>query len=474
MNQQSLNRLSNQKPKVVIVGAGISGIAAASELHSKGFDVLVLEGRSRIGGRIYTDTSLGAPVDLGASWIHGKVGNPIYELATKMHLKTCRNFGRMELFGPEGKPPLHSDIVIARNIMNEVFSIINQNREFSVDMSLHEAFDNAYRNLPLFQFDEDGSTMKEELRSNGSSIKAVLDFFLTGMEQYYGASFHNLSCKYYDLEDECPGGDVILPDGYMCVLQKILNGFEIKLGHIVKEINYQETYNESKNVSIVTNCGVFEGDYCIVTIPLGVLKKGDIKFNPPLPCEKQNAIDRLGFGLMNKVVLRFKERFWSADVGSIGYASASRGEFRWYYSLEKAVGLPILVAFTSAQFGEELEKEDEHTIFQRAMRVLRKCYPHIEDPIGWIVTKWKSDPFAYGSYSYYKVGSTPQDYDILAEPVRNILFFAGEATNRKFPGTVHGAYLSGKREAERIVKIWKQRHRMPYSRENNNNNNNNK
>lgn len=124
-----------------------------------------------------------------------------------------------------------------------------------------------------------------------------------------------------------------------------------------------------------------------MTLPLGVLKQETVTFTPPLPPEKQNAINRLGFGLMNKIVLQFKKRFWSDGIGSIGYASTTRGEFRWHYSLENATGQPILVCFTSAQFGEDLEVDDDNLIVQKVLHILRKCYPNVEDPIKWIVTK---------------------------------------------------------------------------------------
>jgi monoamine oxidase len=90
-------------------------------------------------------------------------------------------------------------------------------------------------------------------------------------------------------------------------------------------------------------------------------------------------------------------------------------------------------------------------IVAEAMATLRRIYGEaIPDPAAWLITRWAADPFAGGSYSYTPVGADSEDYEQMAAPVGDRLFFAGEATHREHSATVHGAFLSGLREAQRI------------------------
>lgn len=110
------------------------------------------------------------------------------------------------------------------------------------------------------------------------------------------------------------------------------------------------------------------------------------------------------------------------------------------------------MAFTGGNFAREIEQLSATQISDRIMQVLRRSYgQHIPEPENLIITRWSQDPFTFGSYSYIPVGGDSSDRDLLAEPVNQRLFFAGEATSRKYPSTVHGAYLSGIREAQRLL-----------------------
>ncbi len=102
----------------------------------------------------------------------------------------------------------------------------------------------------------------------------------------------------------------------------------------------------------------------------------------------------------------------------------------------------------------DFEKLSDNSIVGEAMRILKDMFGNnIPNPSAIFRTKWAEDPYSFGSYSYIPVGASGQDYDMMAEPVANKLFFAGEATHRQFPGQTHGAYLSGMREAERIMSL---------------------
>ena len=190
-------------------------------------------------------------------------------------------------------------------------------------------------------------------------------------------------------------------------------------------------------------------------MPIGVLKKEVITFTPSLPDWKEKAIAVLDIGTYNKCYLRFSESFWPEDVHWFQFVAEEHGQWVYWLNLSELLGKPILVAFNAADFGRALESWSDKTIITGAMDTLRTMFgANIPEPIDSIITRWSSDPYAYGSYSYYPVGSHPSKRQHLAQPVDGRLFFAGEATHRQYFATVHGAYLSGIRAAEEIQALY--------------------
>ena len=206
-------------------------------------------------------------------------------------------------------------------------------------------------------------------------------------------------------------------------------------------------------------------DAVIVTVPLGVLKKGSaeaggIDFSPPLPMKKQVSIRRLGFGLLNKCIMLFPHQFWQDGVsfGSMNEEEDDRGLLFMFYSYAEVAGAPVLLGLISGKSAQDLErhsqsKEDKarahKSMCDVMMKKLRSIFKDMDvpDPLQSHVTNWGSDPFALGSYSNVAVGATGEDYDSIAEPTGGNLFFAGEHTCRSYPASMHGAFLSGLRAA---------------------------
>ena len=219
---------------------------------------------------------------------------------------------------------------------------------------------------------------------------------------------------------------------------------------------------------------IFDADAVVVTLPLGVLKKGVVKFEPSLPLYKQQVINRMGFGALNKVMLKFPEPFFLKDYPHeyIGHASNPRNRFYNFFIVKNR---PVLVGIVSGTFARQIEKANPKDVMEHCMKVLRVAFPRLDvpDPVDIHITKWCSDPYALGSYSYVvcssslisssetnrtstlkhnrymPVNAEAFDMAALAQPVGRI-FFAGEATNSKNPSSMHGAYLSGIRECKRI------------------------
>jgi monoamine oxidase len=160
----------------------------------------------------------------------------------------------------------------------------------------------------------------------------------------------------------------------------------------------------------------------------------------------------MGFGLVNRVVLRFPSVFWPRETQFLGYASQTHGEFPAALDASRFVPAPVLVAFISGAFARRNEALPDAQVVSALMRVLRTMFgANVPDPTGHLVTRWASDPFARGVYPFPRVGARGDDHEILARPVGRLLF-AGEATHPLHNGFVHGAYLTGLREAQRILR----------------------
>ncbi len=433
----SQNRVQSQQKKVLVLGAGIAGLAAARELQQNGFQVTVLEGRQRIGGRIYTDRTLGFPVDLGASWIHGITDNPIGNLAREWNIAIKpTDLDNILLYGNNGKLISERDVDSSYELYEK---IIEQAEALA---------ENAEKDLPL------AAAIQQIFKSQFKS--QTLTPQQTQLVQWWlnselvierGADLENLSAWWFDEGESFDGDDYIFPQGYDQIINGLAKNLEIQRQQKVMEIT-----TSNSGVSVTTDRGNFTADAAIVTLPLGVLKSGNIKFSPPLPANKQAAINRLSMGVLNKVVLKFPQQFWPEEYHGFGYLSEGQADFGEFLNWSLYSEKPALIAFTGGSFARNIEQLSEEEISQRIMRILRQNYGQpIPEPESAIVTRWNQDPFTFGSYSYIPVGGDSSDRDLLAEPVNQRLFFAGEATSRDYPSTVHGAYLSGIREAKRLI-----------------------
>jgi monoamine oxidase len=243
------------------------------------------------------------------------------------------------------------------------------------------------------------------------------------------------------------GGDALVPGGFDTIVNLLAEGLDVRLNSPVSRIAYNDF-----GVTVTAAGERFDASYVIVTVPLGVLQAGDIEFQPPLPRVKRTAIERLGMGTLNACWLRFPQAFWPEDAHLLGYISERTGEWSTWLSLTPLTGAPVLCGRNVGSVARELEALSDEEIVASAMRVLRAIYgDDIPAPEASVVTRWASDPFARGSSSYLALGSTPDDYETLSDPVGGRVLFAGEATNPEYPSTVHGAYLSGLRAAGQIA-----------------------
>ncbi|KAJ3037487.1 hypothetical protein HDV00_001662 [Rhizophlyctis rosea] len=530
-------QVRGRRPKIVVIGAGIAGVTAAREImniyaNQPGAmppEVVLLEGRKRVGGRIFTfplhtrEKGMSEPqgVDLGR-WVlvgcysanraltvssaaqivtgfdGGNPLDPIMKHQLKLKLHYLVNANDCKLYDSNGKEADPEADDFANKVFNSVleqscYTVIENGEPRLVrgkrprqepypkgkgeNPSLGQIFEYHLERHPSF-----GDLTPLNMR--------LIHWHLANLEFANAATVDRLSLQHWDQDDgyEFGGDHAMIPGGYGQLPHAYAFGgkpLNIQFGKAVDRIAVERTNGGQDDadmrgmVKVICKDGSeHRCDAVVVTVPLGVLKHRQIAFDPPLPLWKQKAIDNLEMGLFNKLVLVFPRMFWpnkSGDVfGSLSnpaegktrgevaakggsydpaaYASV-RGRLFLFWNLYPTTKLPILVAFISGEAAREMENKDDKTIVSEAMSTLSTIFPRetpLPSPIETIVTRWSRDEFARGSYSYVAKDATGSDYDKLAETIGGKIYFAGEATNRSYPATVHGAMLSGFRVASQL------------------------
>lgn len=425
-NNEGDGQKTNSKT-VIVVGAGISGLAAAKKLKENGFNVIVLEAQSKVGGRLKTNRSLGVAFDEGASWIHGTAGNPITSLAQQAGMNTAFT---------------DDESILAYDIGGVLHS----------DSNFSDTEDKFY-------------TVLETLKNNGSSTKSfetvfnelyptfcndrLWKFFLSTYLTFDTGDLNMLSSLLYNEGEEFGGEERISVNGYDTIPSYLAIGLNVQLNQKVTKIDYSNT-----KILVSHNGTVTEADYVLVTVPLGVLKANKIDFVPSLPNTKQNAIQKVGVNCVNKFLLTWETAFWD-DEQYICYTPDIKDKFNYFVNVKKyQPTVNALMTFAYADKARQTENMTDQQIIEEIMTHLRDIYGNnIPYPKNILRTKWQTNEYSYGSYSYTAVGTEMRHFDDLAEEIDDKIFFAGEHTEIDYFSTAHGAYLSGIREADKIIAL---------------------
>lgn len=433
-----MNRAVDVDADVVVVGAGVSGLAAARALVQGGQRVVVLEARDRIGGRTWTDTDLGVPVDLGASWIHGIEGNPLWALASALGIDTVEfTVGSFQF---DGRPIAWHDPSGARLTEADAASFVSDLH--ALDAALGAVVADA---APGTTYAEAVSTALVSLGLDGPRAARLEEYTAHRSEDLCGAPVTVLDAHGLD-EEHVPGDEVVFPRGYGQYAAALATGLDVRLSSVVRTVSSTDT---------AVTVGLQDGStvraaHVVVTVPLGVLQAGDVTFSPPLTGPAAGALERLGMGAYDKVFLRFPTRFWGDDwvIRQQGPAGV---DWHSWYDVSRVTGEPVLAALVGGAGARRIETLTDEQVVDEGLTALRRMFgSSVPEPVAVRITRWAADPFARGSYSYLHVGASPDDHDLLGTPSGRVQL-AGEATWSDDPATVHGAMCSGLRAAGRLL-----------------------
>jgi monoamine oxidase len=412
---------------VIIIGAGISGLAAAQKLKEKGFSITILEAQDKVGGRLRSNRTLGVAFDEGASWIHGITGNPMTDLAQKSGMTTFETVDSSRKSYDIGGVLRNDNVYQSAEdkLDNILDTLMNSGK---VAQSFETVFNAQYPNY-----------------ANDRLWKFLLSTYVT----FDTGDLNKLSSLLYNEGEEFSGIEKIATNGYDTIPNYLANGLNIQLNQRVTKVDYA-----NNKVKITHNGTISEANYVIVTVPLGVLKNNRIEFLPALPSAKQNAIQKVGMNCVNKFLLTWDKAFWD-DVQYISYTPETRDKFNYFVNVKKYhPSVNALLTFAYSDYARQTETMTDPQVINEIMLHLKDIYGNnIPNPTNLLRTKWQTNENAFGAYSYTAVGTEMKHFDDLAEEVNDKLFFAGEHTEIDYFSTAHGAYLSGIREATKIIDL---------------------
>lgn len=426
----SCNKDEDNEPNgktVIIIGAGISGLAAAKKLKEKGFNVIVLEAQDKVGGRLRTNRTLGVAFDEGASWIHGTNGNPITNLAQQAGMNTAfTDDESLVCYDIGGVLRSDTDFNNAEAELETILSTLKNSG------SATQSFETVFNSL-------------HPTKVNDRLWKFLLSTYVT----FDLGDLDKLSSTLYDEGEEFSGEERISTNGYDTIPNYLANGLNIQLNQRVSKIDYSNSKAKITHNGIVT-----EADYVLVTVPLGVLKSGNIQFVPTLPTAKQTAIQKVGMNCVNKFLLTWNTAFWD-DEQYICYTPEIKDKFNYFVNVKKFhPSVNALMTFAYADYARQTETMTDAQIIDEIMLHLKDIYGNsIPNPTNLVRTKWQTNENSFGAYSFTQVETELKHFDDLAEEINDRLFFAGEHTEADYFSTAHGAYLSGIREADKIIDL---------------------
>jgi monoamine oxidase len=406
---------------VIVVGSGVSGLTAAKTLKDQGADVIVLEAKPRIGGRLHTDWTMGAPFEVGAGWIHGPSDdNPAKQLADAVGARyVVTDDDSLVVFDADGEEISEDDLEEINEDWEDILYKLDDALEYGDTRSVADAVNK----LAPGAMNDPGIAW---------ALSAYTEFST-------GAPIEDLSAYYFNADKAFDLPDVVVTTGYDALLQPLAQGLDIRLSTVVQKISYGEN-----GVTVTTDQGVLQGDYVISSLPLGALKAKIVTFDPALPDSHQTNIDGLGFGTVTKLALKFKEPFWDIETQYFGIMTEEKGRWNYWLNYRTFSDENILLGLSVGAYAPVADRMSEAEQIADGMSVLRSVWGEdVTDPVQVLSTHWATDPQTFGAYAYIRPGGSDSQCNDLADPIQDRLFLCGEHTIFDYKGTIHGAYMSG-------------------------------
>uniref|UniRef100_A0A3B3BLQ3 Peroxisomal N(1)-acetyl-spermine/spermidine oxidase n=1 Tax=Oryzias melastigma TaxID=30732 RepID=A0A3B3BLQ3_ORYME len=471
----------HRQPRIVVIGAGLAGLAATKFLLENGFtDVTVLEASDHIGGRVKSVHHGGTTLELGATWIHGANGNPVYHLAEENGLLEHttdgeRSVGRISLYAKNGVAHYQTNAGrrIPKDLVEEFSDLYNEVYELT-----QEFFQNgkpvcaeSQNSVGVFTRD----VVRKKIMVDPDDSEIIKKLKLSMLQQYLkvescessSPSMDEVSLSEFGEWTEIPGAHYVIPEGFMKIVELLaqdIPSHTICLGKPVRHIhwNYSAQHQEviAKNSDNNHNDNNYGGqsreepfslgrpvcvecedeewitaDHVIVTASLGVLKQNhEAMFSPSLPEDKVLAIERLGISTTNKIFLEFEEPFWSPECNSIQFVWEDEAQLEqlaypeelWYKKIcsfdvlypPERYGY-MLSGWICGQEALYMERCDDETVAEICTDLLRRFTgnPDIPKPRHVLRSSWGSNPYIQGSYSFTRVGSSGADCERLSMPL---------------------------------------------------------
>ncbi|RED51249.1 flavin monoamine oxidase family protein [Aestuariispira insulae] len=418
----------------VIVGAGIAGISAAQALRRANRSVIILEARDRIGGRAYTESkTFGVPYDHGCAWLHSADQNPLTKMIEEQPGFTIVDEGSRDLW-------LYLD---GREASEDDYSVLEEAHE-----NLLRRIDRAVDRAETISDFEDRSI--RDLSPPKGRIDRIAHTLVGPLEA--GEETKRISAL--DVYRQIGTGvEWMVPQGMAAGILQALGPVAAQLNTIVRRIDWQRP-----EILVETNMGRLRTRSVIVTVPTSLLAEETIEFIPHLPDWKRQAAENLPMGLLDKITLQFKPAFRSLaeEAETTGLLIQENNNSQTWSHILRPFGHDMTIGFLGGDTARSLsgEPDADRITIELALENLTSLFG--SDIRTLFVkghyTNWLQDPWARGAYSNAPPGQA-NARKMMARPVAERLFFAGEATVTDWSTQAPGAYLSGRRAAREVIEM---------------------
>jgi monoamine oxidase len=423
---------------VVVLGAGAAGVAAARMLQAAGRSLIILEARSRIGGRIRTDRTL-CPyaTELGAEFVHGQ-NVPSWKVIRDHRLSTSQVFGADENFFLFAGGKLCSCAELSKHPEGRLlgfFSFSGLDAPKVIRELQHSGNDDA-----------DVATVFQEHHSDMTpDMRALIEGSYEGLNAASTPDLGGgglLEATYQGDGDD----DFRIDDGYDRWFELFAGDLPVRLGDPVTKVSWS-----AQGATIRTSSELeYKAQRLVITLPLALLHQGIPRFDPELPKPQQTALRLLGSGPITKVILRFRQPFWPAQMERLSLPFDTH--FWWRPGWQREQEKPVLTCYVGGRSAQTLNAGGAKAAVETALESLRIVFG--EDQKSNLADSrfvdWAADPWSRMGYSYVRPGGVGARV-LLGLPSEKVLYWAGEATNPVRPATVHGAVESGERAAREIL-----------------------